>query len=108
MLSAELVLVDVTLHEPIAVDANQVEPVKALLDPDQVLPTCEALLLLILVVREFLKTNGAAAKEGIIVLGQDFSERLVNVVQHPGFKLGIFITLAVFFQSFLNVNFDFW
>jgi hypothetical protein len=42
--AAELVLLAEPVHEPVPVDANQVESVEALVHPHQIYPVCELLL----------------------------------------------------------------
>ena len=80
-LSAVRVFFRLPWHEPISVNASEMESVEAAADPDQVDAISKQVVFLILILTEFFQTDGASAFDGVVVLRDYLSHRLVNVKQ---------------------------
>jgi hypothetical protein len=82
------------MHEPLPIDANEVESVETVVDPRQIFPVSKRLLLQhLLILTEVLQTNIATSNQGVILLRQNFSELFVNVVDHLFFLLSLIAVL---------------
>ena len=82
------------MHEPLPIDANEVESVETVVDPRQIFPVSKCFLLQhLLILTEVLQTNIATSNQGVILLRQNFSELFVNVVDHLFFLLSFIAVL---------------
>ena len=82
------------MHEPLPIDANEVESVETVVDPRQIFPVSKFFLLQhLLILTEVLQTNIATSNQGVILLRQNFSELFVNVVDHLFFLLSLIAVL---------------
>jgi len=82
--STELIRLSRPRHEPVAVDAENVEPMEAIVDSNQVKSIGECLGLQVsLRLAERLKADRAASAERIVVRTDTFSHILVHQVEQP-------------------------
>ena len=92
----KLVFVCRSLHEPVAVDAEHVEAVEAIIDPDKISPVSEPLRFQIfLAVSEGLKADGAATAERIVVLADELTQVLVHLIEEAVNLTGLLLVVAV-------------
>ena len=89
-IASELVLLDLPVHEPIAVEANQVEPVETLAHPNKVGSLRKSLFLRCPPfsppssgLGKILETDGTAAPDGVVVFGEYLSALFVQVIDDP-------------------------
>ena len=78
--AAELIPLRRPLHEPVAIYAQNVEPVEAVVDANQVNSVCEGLRLKVgLRLAEWFKANGTATSQRVVVRTDAFSHVLVHL-----------------------------
>ena len=87
-------------HKPISVNTNHVESVEAMIDPDQVNSVCEVLSDVFLF-HEIVKTNCACPFHCVIVLCQNFSHFLMQIIKDAGL---IFILTSRGYQNFDSIK----
>ena len=79
---AKLVSLSGPLHEPVAIDAQHVEPVEALINADQVLSFRERhAFKLIFILTERFEAYTASPSARVIISTQAVSQPLVNLIQ---------------------------
>ena len=86
-----LVLRKAPRHEPIPVNANDVESVVALIDSNEIDSVCEALPFLFPFLTELFEAHCASTLHCIVVLCQNFSHLLMQIVYDTGL---IFVFLS--------------
>ena len=67
-IATELILLDMSLHEPISVQANQMEPVEADTDPHEITSLQKAVVLLL---AQLVEADVAAALNWVVIAWED-------------------------------------
>jgi len=67
-IATELIFFDMSLHEPISVQANQMEPVEAATDPHEVTSFQKAIILLL---AQLVEADVAAALNRVVIAWED-------------------------------------
>jgi len=80
-------------HKPVSVYAKQVEPMEALVDPDEIFSIGELTIFqLVLILGKCIEADWASTLQCIVVARDDLPELLVDVVHEPIHLLHFIIT----------------
>ena len=94
--SSKLIDLSSSLHEPVSIDAKNVEPVEAVIDAHQVDSVCEGLgLKLGLIHAEWLEADGTTPTERIVVLAEAVAQILVHQVEEAVDSLSILVAMSL-------------
>lgn len=91
--AAKLILFPDSVHEPVPVDADQVEPVETLVHSHQVFSVSELLLLVVVFLTELIETHRTSAVQSVIVMSEDFPRFLVQVIDETSI-VSVFLLLV--------------
>lgn len=68
------------LHEPVSVDADQMESMETGFNPDQVTSICKPLILIVSVLTELFQAHSAPSFYCVVITGQNLSYLLMQFI----------------------------